>query len=72
MFGQPAPMLRPEPLSPQEMFDRHHPTSDPVSPLERATGIAVRIYDRAAKTDDSEARSDALQLLAHLRAATKG
>lgn len=44
---------------------------DPVPALDRATAVAVNLYDRAAGDDDQSLRASALLLLAHLRAARR-
>lgn len=43
--------------------------SDPIPALDRATAVAVNLYDKVAQGDDQAMRSKLLVLLAHLRAA---
>lgn len=45
--------------------------SDPIPALDRATALAVRLYDQMAQSDDPSLRTQVLLLLAHLRNARK-
>lgn len=44
---------------------------DPIPAIERASAVAVNIYDHATAADDEKLRVQALLLLAHLRLARK-
>lgn len=44
---------------------------DPIPAIERATAVAVNLYDRVASGDDAALRMEVLLILAHLRMARK-
>lgn len=45
--------------------------NDPIPAIDRATAVAVNLYDQAALRDDAALRTQVLMLLAHLRMARK-
>lgn len=44
---------------------------DPIPAIDRATAVAVNLYDRVARADDESLRAAILMLLVHLRAVRK-